>query len=175
MSKKRSFRYICPCCYGSIDMNQVHYACRNPSCAGTFLSSCSDAEARRYGSAYVSAEEIDVERSEFLGLDPRGPNAVTTKYHVIRGSVNGTCEQCNSRNTTKLCPRCHTIISKGAEKYGTAIYVVTGSENAGKSHYLASAINVLKDEYAREFEVDVRASSEKTTVKFHREYHSTVF
>jgi len=175
MSKKRSQRYICPFCYGSIDMSQVHYACNDPLCTRTFLGTCTEAEKRRYGSVYRPEEEIDVERSEFLGLDPYGSAAVTTKSHIIRGSVDGKCEICGSRNTDKLCPRCHHKIIKAAERWGTSIYVLVGSESVGKSHYLASLIETLKSSYAQEFGVTVTASTENTADKFDDEYRRTVF
>ena len=175
MSKKRSQRYICPFCYGSIDMSQVHYACNDPLCTRTFLGTCSEAEKRRYGSVYRPEEEIDVERSEFLGLDPYGPAAITTKSHIIRGSVDGKCEICSNRNTDKLCPRCHQIITKAAERWGTSIYVLIGSESAGKSHYLASLIETLKSGYAQEFDTKVTPTTANTADKFDREYRNTVF
>ena len=175
MVKKKSLRYICPCCYGSIDLSQIHYSCSNPECTKAFLETCSASELRRYGSRYKPDEEIDVEKSEYLGLDPRSPDAVTTCEHIIRGSLNGACDVCKSKNTAKLCPKCHAPISAGAEENGTTIYVIMGTEGCGKSHYLASLIKSIEEIYPGEFRIPFEAASEKTVIKFDREYRGRVF
>ena len=175
MAKKKSVRYICPCCYGSIDLSQIHYSCTNPECTKAFLETCSASELRRYGSRYKPDEEIDVEKSEYLGLDPRSPEAVTTREHIIRGSLNGSCDVCKSKNTIKLCPKCHTPITAGAEENGTTIFVIMGTEGCGKSHYLASLIKSIEEIYPGEFRIPFTAASEKTVLKFDKEYRSRVF
>lgn len=175
MAKQKSIRYICPCCYASIDLNQIHYACRNPACARTFLDTCSASELRRYGSKFKPDEEIDVEKSEYLGIDPRSIEAFTTPDHIIRGSVNGACDVCRSKNTVKLCPNCHEPISAAAGNDGTTIFVAMGSEGSGKSHYLASLIKTLEEIYPGEFSTSFEAASQKTVVKFDKEYRNRVF
>ncbi len=175
MAKKNSIRYICPVCYGTLDLSQVHYACKDPQCARIFLSSCKENEAKRYSSAFRPEEEIDVERSEFLELDPKGPLAVTTKYHIIRGSTDGKCDICGGKNTIKLCPRCHSIISKESEKNGTSIYVLAGPRGSGKSHYLTSMIELGMSNLSAEFGLTFKPSSENTATKFKKEYEEVVF
>ncbi len=175
MAKKKTMRYICPVCYATVDLEQVHYACNDPQCARMFLNTCKDNEAKRYSSAYKPEEEIDVERSEFLGLDPNGPLAVTTKYHIIRGSADGKCDICGAKNTVKLCPRCHNVISKEAEKTGTSIYALVGSRCSGKSHYLASLIELGLSDLSTEFGLTVKPASDNTAAKFREEYEKTIF
>ena len=175
MAKKKEIRYICPVCYGTVDLDQVHYACNDPQCARIFLNSCKDNEAKRYSSAYKPEEEIDVERSEFLGLDPSGPTAVTSRYHIIRGSTDGKCDICNGKNTVKLCPRCHTEISKDTEKTGTSVFALLGSHNSGKSHYLASMVELGISNLSEEFGVTVKPSSRNTADKFSNEYEKIIF
>lgn len=174
MAKKKAIRYICPVCYGTVDLSQVHYSCKNPQCARMFLDG-NVADSARYASAYKPEEEIDVEQTEFLGLDPAGPAAVTTKYHIIRGSVDGKCDVCGSKDTVKLCPRCHHMISKDAERHGTSIYVLMGSESTGKSHYLASLVELARTELSGEFGTRVAPASKNTDTKFIEEYSRIVF
>lgn len=174
MAKKKTIRYICPCCYASIDLEQIHYACTNPECARTFLEHCSQTERRRYGSSFKPGEEIDVEKSDYLQIDPRSPEAVTTPDHIIRGSSNGACDICRNKNTIKLCPNCHEPINQGAEE-GTTIFVVMGAEGSGKSHYLASLVKTLEEMYPGEFDLPFEAASQRTTDKFDREYRKKVF
>lgn len=175
MAKRKNVRYICPECYGNIDPTQIHYACTNPECTPNFLALCSETESKRYCSVYRDGEEIDVEKSEYLGLDPRGPSAKTSKDHIIRGSPNGACDICRNKNTLRLCPRCHAVIPPTAERRGTTIIPVMGSDGVGKSHYLASLISVLKDGYGDEFGTRFKDTGEKTTVRFENEYAKPVF
>ncbi len=174
MAKKKSVRYICPCCYHSIELDKIHYACTNPECAKTYLEHCQNNERRRYGSSFKPGEEIDVEKSDYLGIDYRSPEAVTTPDHIIRGSANGVCDICRNKNTVKLCPICHEPIGSGSEE-GTTIFVTLGTEGCGKSHYLASLVKTLEEIYPAEFDLPFEAASQKTTDKFDREYRKKVF
>lgn len=174
MVNKKSTRYICPMCYGTVELDRVHYACKDPQCTRMFLSSCNENGANRFKSVFKPEEEIDFERTEFLGLDPAGPLAVTTKYHIIRGSTDGKCDMCNTKNTTKLCPVCHQIISKESEKNGTSIYALLGSKSSGKSHYLASTIEIVGSELSKEFGLTITPSSDNTTKKFANDYEKPI-
>lgn len=174
MAKKKSARYICPHCYGNIDLSQVHYSCNNPECVGNFLAKCNSSEKRRYASKYHPDEEIDWEKSEHLGLDPRGEKAVTTTHHIIRGSVDGTCDVCRKRDTYKICPKCHEQISESSARNGTTIVLAMGNDTCGKSHYLSSLISVMESEYSKEIMTSFKPASDRAAEKYRREFRDPV-
>lgn len=175
MGKKDKDQYICPFCFSSIDLAKIHYECTNPLCAKKFLEICGEADARRYRSETHPGEEIDIENSVFLGKDPRGPDAITTRNHIIRNSTTGMCDICKRAAYIRLCPVCHNPIPQGAEETGSTVFVVLGSKGVGKSHYIAVLINQLKNSFATEFSTTLSAATDRTTVKYRDVYYKRLF
>jgi len=175
MSKTEKGRYTCPFCFSSIDLSRIHYECTNPLCAKTFLEKCSEADARRYRSELHPGEEIDLENSVFLGRDPRGRDAVTTKNHIVRNSSDGVCDICGRAAYLRLCPVCHNPIPQGAEDSESTVFVVLGSKGVGKSHYIAVLINQLKNSFATEFDTTLSPATDRTTVKYRDTYYKRLY
>lgn len=175
MSKTKKREYLCPFCFSRIDLDKVHYACTNPLCAKRFIEGASEAQKERYVSKYHPGEEIDVELSVHLGVDPRTEDAVTTRNHIVRGSEDGTCDICHRGAYIRLCPECHNPIPQGAEEVGSTIFVVLGSKGVGKSHYIAVLIDQLRNSFGTEFGTTLSPASDRTTVKYRDEYYRRLF
>lgn len=167
--------YLCPFCFSRIDLVDAHYACGNPLCAKRFLEHCGKEKAKRYRSLYHEGEEIDVENSVFLGRDPAGRDAVTTKSHIIRRSEDGLCDVCRRAAFIRLCPVCHNPIPHSAEEGSDTIFTVLGPRGAGKSHYVAVLIDQLRNPFSAEFGSTLTPASDRTTVKYRNEYYKRLF
>ena len=169
--------YICPFCFNKIDLNNIHYQCTNPSCTKQFLRSLSPADAKKY-SCGKDDKEIDVENTIFLGRDPLGSDAVTTKHHIIRdapGNTPGICDICHRPAYKRLCPVCHNPIPQGAEEEGSTVFVILGPKGVGKSHYIAVLINQLRSSFTQEFGATMSAATDKTTLVYRDVYFKRLF
>ena len=163
--------YICPFCFNSFDLNDIHYQCVNKSCTRMFVRAIDEGKIDK-GKAYRSIEddeEIDVENSTFLGKDPDGEGAVKTKQHIVRDS-SGICDMCRRPVHKRLCPICHNPIPPEAEGGKNNIFVIIGPKGSGMSHYTSVLINQIKNSFAQEFDAIVVPASDKTTIKY-REYY----
>lgn len=163
--------YICPFCFNSFNLNNIHYQCVNRSCTRMFIRAI-DEDKVDNGRAYRSTtedEEIDVEKSTFLGKDPDGKDAVKTKQHIVRNS-SGICDVCHRPVHKRLCPVCHNPIPPEAEGGKNRIFVIIGPKGSGMSHYTSVLINQLKNSFAQEFDAIVVSASDRTTMKY-REYY----
>ncbi|AGI47730.1 hypothetical protein TALC_00733 [Thermoplasmatales archaeon BRNA1] len=174
MSKKPA-KYICPFCFGTVSMDRIHYVCADTACTLKFLEKANDAEKRRYVSDAHPGQEVDVERSLYMDLDPRGPEAVATSHHISRNSRDGRCEICGQPAYLRLCPICHNPIPPDAEENGSSIYVVLGSARTGKSHYLAVLVNTLMHSFSAEFGTELKPASQRTVSKYQNCYYKRLF
>ncbi len=175
-SREPSKEYICPYCFAKVDLSQVHYICSGQTCARTFAATASSTRSAD-AAKYVTADgqnEIDYEKSLFYGRDPRGPQAVIAKNHIIRNS-SGICDVCRRPVYTRVCPVCHNPIPPGAEEEGNKIFVILGPKSVGKSHYIAVLINQLKNYVSTEFNGVLNAATDKTTLKYRDMYYRRLF
>ena len=146
-SREPSKEYICPYCFAKVDLSQVHYICSGQTCARTFAATASSTRSAD-AAKYVTADgqnEIDYEKSLFYGRDPRGPQAVIAKNHIIRNS-SGVCDVCRRPVYTRVCPVCHNPIPPGAEEEGS-----------------------------KEFNGVLNAATDKTTLKYRDMYYRRLF
>lgn len=175
-TKKPATEYICPYCFGKVDLNNVHYLCTGPTCAKTFATAAASTKNQEL-SRFVfrdGVSEVDPEKSLFLGKDPMGPDAVITRQHVIRNS-SAVCDVCKRPVYTRVCPVCHNIIPPGAEEDGNNIFVILGPKGVGKSHYIAVLINQLKNYVSTEFNGVLNAATDSTTLKYRDMYYRRLF
>ena len=168
--------YLCPFCFNAVDLNGIHYQCTNQSCTRLFVKSIDEGRVPN-GRAYRTAsedEEIDVENSLFLGRNPDGPDAVTTKQHIVRNST-GTCDMCGRPVYKRLCPVCHSPIPPEAESANSRIFVVVGAKGAGKSHYVSVLLNQIKNSFSPEFNAVLVPASDRTTMKYRKYYYKRLY
>ncbi len=175
-AKSAGKEYICPYCFAKVDLNTVHYVCSGQTCARTFaasMASTRNADASKYVST-DGQNEIDYEKSLFYGKEPRGPEAVVARNHIIRNS-SGTCDVCRRPVYNRVCPVCHNPIPPGAEEDGNRIFVILGPKSVGKSHYIAVLINQLKNYVSAEFNGVLNAATDGTTLKYRDMYYRRLF
>ncbi|MDN5356980.1 MAG: hypothetical protein AB7D42_00110 [Candidatus Methanomethylophilaceae archaeon] len=176
MQKKNENAYICPFCFNTVDLGNIHYQCTNRSCTRLFVKAI-DAGKVENGKTYRSEsedEEIDVENNTFLGIDPDGKDSVRTKQHIVRNST-GVCDICHRPVHKRLCPVCHSPIPQKAEGGKNIIFIVIGARGAGKSHYISVLINHLKNSFAPEFNAIVTPASDRTTSKYREYYYKRLY
>lgn len=172
-SDNQDHGYICPFCFNSINLKSIHYQCTNPSCTKQFLRNLSTTDAKKY-SCGKDDEEIDVEKTIFLGKDPMGSDAVTTNHHIVRNS-SGVCDICNRSAYKRLCPICHNPIPQGAEDEGSTVFVMLGPKGVGKSHYIAVLINQLRNSFTQEFGATMSAATDNTSLIYRDTYYKRLF
>ena len=173
---KPSREYTCPYCFATVDLDRIHYQCSSPGCAREFASRASSTRSRD-AEKYVSADgrnEIDYEKCLIYNKDPRGPDAIVAKNHIIRDS-SGTCDICGRPAYIRLCPFCNSQIPPGAEEDGNRIFVILGPKSVGKSHYTAVLINQLKEVVSKEFNCILNPATDETTMKYRDVYYHRLF
>jgi len=170
---QNTVNYICPFCFCTVDLKDIHYQCTNPACTKMFLRELDEKSARKYRSRNLE-EEIDIENSIFLGKDPAGPSPVTTKYHIVR-SASGVCDICKKPVYKRLCPGCHNPIPQGAEEEGSSVFVLLGPKGVGKSHYIAVLINQLRNSFSPEFGATMSPATDRTTMKYRDMYYKRLY
>lgn len=176
-SKEKAVRrYICPYCFAEVDLDDIHYICSSPGCAREFAKTASSMRSRDTDK-YVSADgqnEIDYEKCILQDKDPRGPDAVIARNHIIRNS-SGICDICKRPAYIRACPRCNNPIPPGAEESGNRIFVILGPKSVGKSHYTAVLINQLKEVVSKEFNCVLNPATDETTLKYRDVYYHRLF
>ncbi len=168
--------YDCPYCFSNIDLNDVHYICSGPTCAKTFAANAM-ASRNVESTKYVTADgqdEIDYEKTLHYRREPRGPNPVIAKNHIVRNNSE-VCDICKRRVYTRVCPMCHNPIPPGAEEDNNRIFVILGPKSVGKSHYIAVLIHQLKNYIANEFNGVMSPASDYTTLKYRDMYYHRLF
>lgn len=168
--------YICPFCFNSFDLDDIHYQCVNQSCTRMFVNAIDEGKIDN-GKTYRATtenEEIDVENSTFLGKDPSGKDAVKTKQHIVRDS-SGICDMCRRPVHKRLCPICHNPIPLEAEGGKNNIFVIIGPKGSGMSHYNSVLINQLKNSFAQEFDAIVVPASDRTTINYREHYFKRLY
>ena len=164
MAKKAQL-YVCPFCCKSVDTDRFHYVCEDPECTSRFIARASGNNKKMRVSVYHPGQEVDVERSFAMNVDPLAPNAVTTPEHIVYYAKDGRCDICRKPLTRRLCPVCHGPIPDDAER-GSNIIAVLGAAKSGKSHYTASLIEVLQSDYCIEYNARMDPAVPRTSEVF---------
>ena len=168
--------YVCPYCFSNVDLDDIHYICTNNVCVMKRNDRLHPQGADGTASYPSGArdEEVDTERSEFLGKDPGGKDRVTTRQHIVR-DPSGICDECGRPVYKRLCPVCHNPIPQGIEDEDSEIFVVLGPKGVGKSHYIAVLINQLKSAFAPEFDATLTPATDGTVLKYRDGYYNRLF
>ncbi len=171
--KVKSNNYVCPYCFSNVDVTKAHYYCTREICVKMNNDLIASGERKGYLDANPKLE-VDTERSLFLGFDPAGPSKCTSTQHIVRDS-SGICDMCHRPCYKRICPECHNLIPPGIEEEDSEIFVMLGPKGVGKSHYMAVLINQLKEVFAPEFDANMSAATDETTLKYQEEYYKRLF
>ncbi|MBR2254704.1 MAG: GTPase domain-containing protein [Candidatus Methanomethylophilaceae archaeon] len=173
---KEAGEYVCPYCFSTISLSQVHYECTTVSCPTVFAE---QAVSTRNAAAlkYVSKDgkhEIDPERSSFLNRNPHGDDAIIAKRHIIRGGEQ-VCNVCRRPVYLRVCPICHNPVPNGAEEEGNRIIVILGPKGVGKSHFMAVLINQLQNLVSNEFNGSLSPANDATAFRYKDKFYNKLF
>ena len=170
----RDKEYICPFCFSTIDLNNVHYECTGQSCARTFAATAASTHNAELA-MYISKDgqyEIDPEKTSFLDRSPDNP--VIVSHHIVR-SGRRECDICKRPVYSRVCPKCHNPIPTGAEEVGNRIFVILGPKGVGKSHYIAVLIDQLTKTISPELDGVLSPATDSTTRKYREIYYRRLF
>lgn len=128
--------YRCPHCFTVVRPGEYHMQCSNRKCTGD--------------------REIDTEKCILLGVDPHGPNPITTQHHIVRNG--NVCDVCGAVLKTRLCPKCHHIIRTELAAGDLNAVMFLAPHNCGLSHYMVSLVRVMHNVAKREFNGNLKAA-----------------
>lgn len=75
----------------------------------------------------------------------------------------------------KQCPHCKNILPWTAGKQVDLIIGMVGARLTGKSHYVATLVQKLKHEVARDFEASLIHVDDETNRRYHIEFYSRLY
>jgi len=85
------------------------------------------------------------------------------------------CGECGHESRKRLCPTCHSDLPHTTGDYKNYIFAVIGAKEAGKSHYLAVLIDLLKRQVGPSLNMLLEAMNDDTIQRYRSDFYDPVF
>ncbi len=85
------------------------------------------------------------------------------------------CPECNQRSYKRLCPNCHQELPHTFGECRNYIFAVIGAKEAGKSHYLPSLIEQLKNHVGPRMDMLLQPANDFTINRYRTEFYDPLF
>jgi len=146
----------CPYCFNDFSLYNVKFRCKNNELTLDKKEKCKSETDKVLGKNLRRVIEIN--------------NPV--KYGPIPKKIK--CDNCNVETLTRICPECHNELPysfDGSNKH--LIFGIIGTTSAGKSHYIASLLKIIKNEMSFSFNVScvINSVSQKRVDKIHEQVY----
>lgn len=161
---------LCPYCFEEFGSAEVHWRCENTQCVspsdgapGEF-----DDEYRSYLTEMNPGRQVDPQRrGHHFELSPE----VAAK----RKEKNAFCNWCGKKSVLRICPKCHNALPHTIDEMDNYIVAVVGAAGVGKSHFIATLLDQIKNAVGYSFEMSLMALTDETTGRYKKEFYNRLF
>ena len=158
--------YICPFCFSHSDLYQVEFRCTNndpkkcPPEPDRILS-----DFRGFSSPKIMSRVVTV----------KPPTTNIDKLKSLMMPREATCDECHEITRQRICPKCHCDLPYTIGDYKDLIFAVIGAKEAGKSHYIAVLIDVIKKQIGANFGTNLHPLNDETINRYREDFYNPVF
>ncbi len=85
------------------------------------------------------------------------------------------CEDCMRPTDDRICPACHAPLPPTYGKCQNAIIAIIGAKNAGKSHYIATLVNELRDSVGPSMNFTLSAVNDYTINRYNKSFKDPLY
>ena len=145
----------CPFCFRQFSSQELRFRCSNTYCPEPLPDEI-----------YAMAR----------GYAPMPMGRVLVPGRRMFGQPNGVaCDICGQVSHRRICPYCHQELSEDIGHVDQRIIAIIGGRATGKTHYIASLVNRLKNEVAQNFNVQAEMMNEETKVRWENDFYTPLF
>lgn len=147
---------ICPYCFEYFHIKDTPFRCSSPP------SRCPPAPDKIYQSAWADSL-------------PLGKVLNPTGNFKDRFKQSHRCESCGHQSRKRICPHCHSDLPHTTGQFKNYIFAVIGAKEAGKSHYIAVLINLLRKQIGPNMDMLLEPMNDKTIDRYQKDFYNPVY
>lgn len=150
---------LCPFCFTGFPASEVRFRCINPSCTGSTPDQLFG--RLRGGGAPVMGHVITPPKASLL--------------RAMRLPDVAVCDVCQVESHHRLCAECHFDLPHDVGQIDQRIIAIIGGRNTGKSHYIVTLVNRLKNEVGANFNFSVHMIGEDTRHRWRDDFYGPLY
>ncbi|HEX6796310.1 MAG TPA: hypothetical protein VF116_01200 [Ktedonobacterales bacterium] len=150
---------LCPFCFADFPPGEVRFRCINPSCTG-------QAPDQAFGKLRGGGAPV-------MGHVVTPPKASLLRSMHIPDAA--TCDVCQMETRTRLCAECHFQLPHDVGQIDQRIIAIIGGRNTGKSHYIVTLVNRLRNEVGANFNFAVHMIGEDTRRRWKDDFYGPLY
>ncbi|GAA4256828.1 GTPase domain-containing protein [Azospirillum formosense] len=143
---------ICPFCFETFRLKETPFRCISPP------SSC------------APVPDPALQR---IWRDTRPVGRVIPPAH--RFAQRGNCPTCGTASQKRLCPHCHQELPHTFGQYRNYIFAVIGAKGAGKSHYITSLLEHLKQHVGPRLNILIQPINDYTISRYNDDFRKPLY
>ena len=147
-------KQTCPYCFEQFMFRDAPFRCSNLSCKGQVV------------------DNLFLEKWPALASGGRH-GRVLSPSAAKRGKA--TCDDCQRATEDRICPGCHAQLPPTYGKCENAIIAVIGGINAGKSHYIATLVEELRNNVGPTMNFTLSPENDFTINRFNEDFKQPLY
>jgi hypothetical protein len=151
-------KITCLFCFEQFAPSEVEFRCINRRCSG-----------QTEDHIYADAQGLAVQR---MGPVFSAPPIKMGRFRVIR---QADCPHCARECFTRICPSCHYDLPRDAGLIDARIIAVVGGRGTGKSNYIATLIQRMKNEIGDNLHAAVHAIDDRSGDRYERDFYTPLY
>jgi hypothetical protein len=98
-----------------------------------------------------------------------------SKMGRFRVTRQADCPHCLRESFTRICPHCHYELTHDAGLIDARIIAVVGGRGTGKSNYIATLVQRMKNEIGQNLDAAVHAIGDRTSDRYERDFFTPLY
>lgn len=167
-------KLLCPFCFEPFKDTDAHWRCDNESCRNPVddLPGEPDEQYRDYLQEMNPDQNIELERRGHTFELPVSPNPL---FRFRQQGKTAFCDWCGKRSATRVCPKCHNSLPYSIDDIDNYVIAIIGGPNVGKSHFIATLIDQLKNSVGLSFDMSLMSLGDDTTKRYKRDFYDPLY
>jgi len=148
----KTVKFTCPWCFETVDSLNLHFRC-HPNTRATKDVDFLD-EVDKAHDTFMRSVGGDTRGDQAKALTKTSPGVhpeiITTTIDGKKCKIiTGLHDRHKNTSVERLCPHCHNILPASCGKAGTKVVSIIGYTQIGKSVYMISLLELLKNKMSR--------------------------
>ncbi len=160
-------KVICPYCFERFPLQEVHFRCMNPNQA-----ECPREEDPIFARYLQLANSL-----QKRVVVPSWGSWIKKLWWSFAPPMRWNCDapKCGHVTTQRICPRCHNELPNTTGIVKNYVLAVIGGRNTGKSHFIATVIDVLKNQIGSQFDAALYQVGDETISRYRNEFWEPLY
>lgn len=151
---------LCPFCFNHFELNNVKFRCANSRCKGMVEDSAYQ-EYQGLTSSSLMGPVFSATSKGFGGA-----------FNV---PTSAKCPDCDRETTKRVCPVCHYELHHDVGTTDEKIIAIVGGRATGKSSYIATLVQRLRNEVGSNFNAGIISRGDMTRQRYEEDFYHPLY